>query len=231
MESLLFWGVLFIGLFYIIAFRNPAESIQYNGGDTDGDEPEETPTRRRLVILETPYAPSKTEPEGRRRDFDFFCRKMYLRLALYDSLSRGESPFASHGLYTLALDDADADDRSEGITAGLAWGKVSDATVVYEDLGVSSGMQLGIEDAEDDGREVERRMLLDDPAARIAFYQACLVNYDRGWDRLGKFFAERIKQRCEYRDTVIRAIEEQYKARFNDVMTPKHDDKAGDRHD
>lgn len=196
-----------------------------------GDESEAPPTKqRRLVIVESPYAPSKAEPEGRRRNFDFFCRKMYLRLALYDSLSRGESPFASHGLYTLALDDNDAGDRLEGIVAGIAWGEVADATVVYEDLGVSSGMRMGIADAEEDGREVERRTLLDDPAARIAFYRDCLTLYDRGWDRLGKFFAKNIEARLYYRDTVIRNIEEQYKARFAEVMTPKQDDEDS-RHD
>lgn len=101
----------------------------------------------RLVILESPFAG------------DVATNVAYARAAMRDCLLRGEAPAASHLLYTQegVLDDLDPAERSLGIEAGLAWGRVADATVVYEDLGVSRGMALGIERAVAEGRPVERR--------------------------------------------------------------------------
>ena len=39
------------------------------------------------------------------------------------------------------------EERQLGIEAGFEWGKAAEKTVVYEDYGVSRGMQLGIEAA------------------------------------------------------------------------------------
>jgi hypothetical protein len=80
-----------------------------------------------------------------------------------DCLMRGEAPFASHLLYTQpgVLHDDVADERKLGIQAGLAWGEMADATVVYVDHGVSPGMQLGIDRARELGRPVELRRLDD----------------------------------------------------------------------
>lgn len=75
------------------------------------------------------------------------------------SLSLGEAPFASHLLYTQVLDDKDPEQRRQGIEAGLAWGRAADATVVYSDYGVSSGMQQGIDRAVDQLRPVEFRRI------------------------------------------------------------------------
>lgn len=77
-----------------------------------------------------------------------------------DSLLRGESPMLSHLLYTQALDDSDQRERMIGIAAGLAWGRVADATVVYTDRGISSGMRLGIARAASEERPVFYRSLL-----------------------------------------------------------------------
>jgi hypothetical protein len=107
----------------------------------------------RLVILESPYAArSKSEL---RRNLDF------ARKCLRDSLLRGEAPMASHLLYTqpFVLDDLVAGERELGIAAGLAWGRVADATVVYRDLGITEGMRQGIRRAHDEGRPVELRLL------------------------------------------------------------------------
>ena len=49
--------------------------------------------------------------------------------------------------------------KAEGIEAGLAWGPVAQATVVYVDLGVSSGMHKGVDRAKEEGRVVEVRQL------------------------------------------------------------------------
>jgi len=61
-----------------------------------------------------------------------------------DSLLRGEAPLLSHLLYTQVYDDLDPSERNLGIDAGHAWLPVAEACVVYEDLGLSSGMKLGI---------------------------------------------------------------------------------------
>jgi len=74
---------------------------------------------------------------------------------------RGESPIASHLLFTQegVLNDKIPEERKLGIEAGLAWGAVAEKTVVYTDLGISEGMERGIERAEKEGRPVERRAL------------------------------------------------------------------------
>ena len=104
-------------------------------------------TKPRLVIVESPY-------RG-----DLAKNIAYALACLHDSLRRGEAPFASHLLYTRVLDDDQADERAQGIAAGLAWAARADATVVYTDLGISGGMQLGIAAAMADGRPVEYRTL------------------------------------------------------------------------
>ena len=103
----------------------------------------------RLVIVESPYA-GKVKRNTK-----------YARMCLRDCLLRGEAPIASHLLYTQpgVLNDKILDQRILGINAGLAWGNKADATVVYEDYGISKGMLLGIEAAKAEGRPVEYRAL------------------------------------------------------------------------
>jgi hypothetical protein len=103
----------------------------------------------RRVIIESPYAG------------DVALNLAYLRACMADCLRRGEAPFASHALYTQSgvLDDADPAARALGIKAGFAWHAVADLSVVYEDLGISRGMRLGIEAAEERGLSVEFRRL------------------------------------------------------------------------
>lgn len=107
----------------------------------------------RLVILESPYAGDT--PEQIRRNVD------YARLCVRDALSRGEAPIASHLLYTQPgiLRDEMPAERRLGIEAGLAWRRVAEASVVYTDLGVTPGMEKGIEAAMRAGLQVERRWL------------------------------------------------------------------------
>lgn len=101
------------------------------------------------VIIESPYA-GDTE-----------LNIKYARAALRDSLLRGEAPLASHLLYTQegVLDDDIPSERTMGIEAGLAWADWAEASVVYVDLGMSTGMQLGIARAEEEGRLVWFRLL------------------------------------------------------------------------
>jgi hypothetical protein len=123
----------------MVAFLRALETRRQPGG-----EPEQ---RRRRVIVETPY----------RGDV---ARNMrYLRDAQRDCIGRGEAPFASHRMYTDALDDDDPVERDLGVALGFEWGLVAHATVAYTDLGISTGMGLGIAHARMAGRPVELRSL------------------------------------------------------------------------
>ena len=111
------------------------------------------PPRLRLVIIESPYAAET--PEGIQQNID------YARACMKDCLLRNDSPLASHLLYTQLgiLDDNIPAERQLGIAAGLAWGRVAEATVVYLDRGISRGMAQGIACAQEEGRPVEYRRL------------------------------------------------------------------------
>lgn len=89
------------------------------------------------VILESPYAV-------------FVERNIqYARMCVKDSLHRGESPIASHLLYTQdgILDDLIPEERKLGIDAGLEWKSVADLHVFYVDYGYSSGMKYAMENS------------------------------------------------------------------------------------
>ncbi len=107
----------------------------------------------RRVILESPYG-AKT-PKLIERNV------RYARACVRDSLLRFEAPIASHLLYTQpgVLKDEIPAERNMGISAGLAWRYVAEATVVYTDLGISPGMEHGIWLAEKAELPVERRSL------------------------------------------------------------------------
>jgi len=102
-----------------------------------------------LVILESPYAG------------DIETNIAYARKCVKDCLYRGESPIVSHLLFTQEgiLNDDIPHERKLGIDAGLAWKKVADYTVVYTDLGITTGMQYGIDAAIAAGNRVEYRVL------------------------------------------------------------------------
>lgn len=104
---------------------------------------------KRRVVIESPYAG------------DVERNTRYARAAMRDSLLRGEAPFASHLLYTQqgVLNDDVPEEREHGIEAGLAWVKGADLTAVYTDLGISEGMQRGIQRARTEDRGIEFRSL------------------------------------------------------------------------
>lgn len=105
------------------------------------------------VILESPYAGPTPEVIASHEE--------YARRAVKDSLQRGEAPLASHLLYTQPgiLDDTVPEERRLGIDAGHAWLSLADGMVVYADLGISSGMHIGIERAKTLGVQVDYRYL------------------------------------------------------------------------
>lgn len=78
-----------------------------------------------------------------------------------DCFEKNEAPFVSHLLYTQegVLDDNVAEERGIGMEAGFLWGDKSEKTVVYTDLGISSGMRDGILRAVKVGRKIEYRSL------------------------------------------------------------------------
>lgn len=100
-----------------------------------------------FVILESPFAG------------DMLANRAYAIECLRDSLLRGEAPFASHILYTEALDDTDPAERALGIEAGLLIGKYAEKTVVYVDRGISPGMVYGIKRAVRENRPIEYRRI------------------------------------------------------------------------
>lgn len=104
-----------------------------------------------LVAIESPYAGNIEE------------NVKYAKEAMNDCLSRGEAPYASHLLLTRdgVLDDNDSEERELGISVGFSWGDKADKRVVYMDLGISSGMQRGIDRAKEIGQEVGYRSLDD----------------------------------------------------------------------
>jgi len=109
----------------------------------------------RRVILESPYAADTGEGIDKNVE--------YARRCVRDSLSRGEAPIASHLLYTQRgiLRDEIPEERQWGIDAGLTWRAVAEASVVYVDRGMSSGMRYGIQAARKAGIPVEFRMIND----------------------------------------------------------------------
>jgi hypothetical protein len=112
-------------------------------------ENQETTRKLPLVMIESPFA----------GDVDTHIK--FARACMRDSLNKGESPFAIHLLYTQEgiLNDDLPDERNLGIEAGLAWGKHASKTVVYTNLGISPGMEKGIQRAKEEGREIEYRVL------------------------------------------------------------------------
>ena len=114
------------------------------------------------VVVESPFA-----GEIRRNI-------IYARFAMHDCLvNHDEAPYASHLLYTQShvLRDEIPDERTLGITAGFEWRAAAEMSAFYVDLGMSSGMDLGVADAQAKGNPYELRRLPVDLWER--FQHAC----------------------------------------------------------
>lgn len=103
----------------------------------------------KLVVIESPYAGN------------IHRNVRYARLCVKDCIRRGEAPIASHLLFTQdgILDDDIPEERATGMNAGFAWGRHADMVVVYSDLGVSGGMEMGIQVASLLGKPIIFRKL------------------------------------------------------------------------
>lgn len=99
------------------------------------------------VIIESPYAGEVEK------------NLAYLHRCIRDCLDRGEAPFASHLMYTTALDDTIHEEREKGIAAGLAWHDAAEKVVAYIDRGISNGMYKGLRAAHEKGVPVEIRKI------------------------------------------------------------------------
>jgi hypothetical protein len=98
---------------------------------------------------------------------DFARNKRYACLCMHDCLRRGEAPYASHLLMTQLLDDEVPGHRALVMKVGFAWGEVAELAVVYQDLGISGGMRVGIEHHTYQGTKIEYRQLPDDLMALL----------------------------------------------------------------
>lgn len=110
------------------------------------------------VVLESRFSAANIEDLVRNKKFTLACMR--------DCFLKGEAPYASHVIYaqTHILDDFISEERALGMHAGFLWGDLAFKTVVYTDLGISSGMEMGIERAKKQGREIEYRALNFIPA-------------------------------------------------------------------
>lgn len=110
-----------------------------------------------LTLIESPYAGTPEE---------ILENEAYARHAVKDCLSKNEIPFASHILYTQpgVLDDTQSAQRRLGIEAGLIMGQLCQKTALYEDRGITLGMEEGVERAMSFGRSVEHRNLNKEPS-------------------------------------------------------------------
>ena len=102
-----------------------------------------------LVIIESPY-------KGNVKSNVAYARK-----CMSDSLLRGESPFASHLLYTQVLDDTKEIERLTGMSRAFNWYRHADLMAVYTDKGISKGMEMGMEVAKNLGIKIEYRKLTE----------------------------------------------------------------------
>ena len=102
------------------------------------------------VILESPYAG------------DIKRNLAYARKCVKDCLLRGESPIASHLLFTQEgiLNDDIPEERKLGIDAGLVWKGVAEKHIFYIDFGMSSGMEYALEQAFKNNIPTEFRNIL-----------------------------------------------------------------------
>ena len=101
----------------------------------------------KLVVIISPYSG------------DVEDNKAYARACLFDAITRGELPFASHLLYTQTLDDNDPEHRKLGMALGHEMIRRADLGLAYLDRGKSDGMKADIEFARKCRTPVEERWL------------------------------------------------------------------------
>lgn len=112
------------------------------------------------VVVETPFA--RSEGWG-----------AYLKACLEDCFNRDEAPFASDAIYPTVLDDKIERERELGMQMRNAWAIRADKIIFYVDRGMSPGMLLALDHAQEMGQAVEFRTLGED-----SFYADYLQEMD-----------------------------------------------------
>ncbi len=105
------------------------------------------------VVIESPYKGAIP------------INEIYGELCMHDCLiNHNETPYASHLLYTRTwvLRDNIPQERELGIKAGFYWRDVAEQSNFYVDLGVTEGMELGIDDCIVKKKPYEIRRLPDE---------------------------------------------------------------------
>ena len=104
--------------------------------------------RKPIVIIESPYAGN------------ILVNILYAQYCIRDSiLNFDEAPFASHMIYPGALSDEVPNQRQLGIETGFSFHPVAKIMAVYDDLGITSGMRRGMDNADRMGLRIELRKL------------------------------------------------------------------------
>ena len=85
------------------------------------------------VIIESPYA-------GEHKTNNL----IYLQECIHYSVNSGEAPFASHRMYTGALNDDVPEERKLGIEAGYCWMNLAKKVIFCVDEGMSEGMKKAL---------------------------------------------------------------------------------------
>lgn len=104
--------------------------------------------KNKLTIIESPFAGNVK------------FNKEYAKLCVKDSINRDETPFASHLFYTQVLNDGIESERDLGLKLGFNIMKLAARVAVYTDLGISTGMKLGIKNATNLNLIIEYRKVL-----------------------------------------------------------------------
>ena len=110
---------------------------------------------RPLVVIESPLAG------------DTLYNIQYAQACCLDSISRGEAPFASHLFYTQILDDCSNFERIIGMTLGWEFTQRASHVAVYCNLGLSPGMQQGIDLARTHHKQIIYRQLWSPPWPQV----------------------------------------------------------------
>lgn len=110
---------------------------------------------QKRVFIESPFKGENWEATRRN--------VLYARVCVRDSVLRGEAPYASHLFFTQTgiLDDSIPAERDLGIAAGQAYGDACALRAVYQDFGISRGMQYGIERAQLLNQPMEYRNIIN----------------------------------------------------------------------
>lgn len=134
---------------------------------------------RRFVQVESPFASSSAE--------GYAINIAYARAAVLDSIRRGETPVATHLLFTQPGILREETERALGLELALDLLQRVDAVVVYTDRGVSDGMQAAIREAHRRGIVVEYRRV------------PRLFDTEHGPDRSTDFGFDRVLEEAQQR--------------------------------